>query len=227
MTLSLCIVGCGNYARTVVEEVRDVDGVELLFASRDVEKAKRFSEEFGGAGHFGSYEVAARDPRVDAMYFFTPHDLHLDNARLAARHFKHILMEKPIARTIAEAREMIRVAGEAGVHLMVAENYRFLPAVEKCKELLEQGAIGDLRLVQYQHEGYAEQTGWRTSVEATGGGVFIDGGIHAINAIVNLGGLPTEVYAAVPSKALRTEGEDGIVVTFRLPGGARGPPELL
>ena len=148
MTLSLCIVGCGSFARTVVEEVLGVEGVNLLFASRDAGKARAFSDEFGGVGHFGSYEDAARDPRVDAMYFFTPHDLHLDNARLAARHSKHILMEKPIARTIAEAREMISIAAEAGVRLMVAENYRFLPAVEKCKELLADGVIGDLRMVQ-------------------------------------------------------------------------------
>ena len=222
MTLSLCIVGCGSFARTVVEEVLGVEGVDLLFASRDAGKARAFSEEFGGVGHFGSYEDAARDPRVDAMYFFTPHDLHLDNARLAARHSKHILMEKPIARTIAEAREMISIAAEAGVRLMVAENYRFLPAVEKCKELLADGVIGDLRMVQYQHEGYAEQIAWRTSVESTGGGVFIDGGIHAVNAIVNIGGLPTEVFAAVPPKTLETEGEDGIVVTMRLPGDAVG-----
>ena len=122
-------------------------------------------------------------------------------------------MEKPIARTIAS---------EAGVRLMVAENHRFLPAVAKCKELMDQGAIGELRLVQYQQEGFAEQIAWRTSVAAMGGGVLIDGGIHAVNAIVNIGGLPTEVFAAAPPKTLDTEGEDGIVVILRLPGGVVG-----
>ena len=224
MTLALCIVGCGSYARSVLEDIHDMtEDVELFYASRDIEKAKGYLDTFGGAGCFGSYEEAAGDTRVEALYFLTPHDLHLENALLAARHRKHILVEKPIARTISEGRQMVQAARDAGVRLMVAENYRFLPTVEECKRLMEQGAIGDLRLIQVQSEAYAETSGWRTSAAITGGGRFIDGGIHSVDAMVNLGGLPERVYAAVPPRVLQTgDGEDGLVITAHLPGGALG-----
>ena len=224
MKLSLCIVGCGGYARTLLEEIGDVSGeVELFFASRNAEKARSYCETFRGAGFFGTYEEAASDPRVGALYFLTPHQLHLKNALLAARHSKHLLVEKPIARTISEAREMIHAARAAGVRLMVAENYRFLTTVGRCKQLMAQGVIGDLRLLQIQAEGYLKPTGWRASATFMGGGALIDGGIHYVDVLVNLGGFPEGIYATAPPRAFPdSEAEDGMVITLQLPGGAVG-----
>ena len=224
MRLSLCIVGCGNYAKTVLRDIHDMtEELELFFASRDLNKAREYCEAFGGSGYFGSYEEAASDPRVDALYFFTPHNLHLENALLAARHSKHILMEKPLALTIDESKEMIKAASDADVKLMVAENYRFLPAVQKCNDVIKQGFIGKPRLIQIQVESYRAATNWRTSAEITGGGSFIDGGIHFVNMLVNLGGFPHHVYAAMPPKVFRdADGEDGIVLIAHLPGGGVG-----
>ena len=177
----------------------------------------------GGAGFFGSYEETVSDPKVASVYFLTPHHFHLENALLAARYSKHILMEKPIACTIEESTKMIRASRDAGVRLMVAENYRFLPDVERCKEIIGEGAIGDLRLVQIQAEGFGEPTGWRLDPEMAGGGRFIDGGIHYVDILLNIGGFPEGVYAARPPQVFRDlEGEDGLVMTARLPGGAVG-----
>ena len=156
------------------------------------------------------------------MYFFTPHDLHLNNTRLAARHGKHVLMEKPIARTVPEAKELIEVAQDAGVKLMVAENFRFLPLVDKTKELVAKGAIGELRVVQAQHEGYdAGSVGWRTSIARNGGGRLIDGGVHYIDIMLNLAGFPESLYAVIeePKVLPGHEGEDGVLITARLPNG--------
>ncbi|MCH7746137.1 MAG: Gfo/Idh/MocA family oxidoreductase, partial [Chloroflexi bacterium] len=175
------------------------------------------------SGYFGSYEEAASDPRVDALYFFTPHNLHLENALLAARHSKHILMEKPLALTIDESTEMMKAASDAGVKLMVAENYRFLPAVQKCKDIIKQGYIGNLRLIQIQAESYRAATNWRTSAEIVGGGSFIDGGIHYIDVLVNLGGFPDRVYAVKPPQVFRNVGgEDGMVLVAHLSDGGVG-----
>ena len=109
---------------------------ELYFASRRPEKARQYCREYGGAGYFVSYEEAATDRRVDALYFVTHHHVHLDNVRLAAAASKHVLVEKPISRTMPEGKEMVRVARQAGVRLMVAENHRFLNSVGRCKELM-------------------------------------------------------------------------------------------
>jgi predicted dehydrogenase len=224
MALSMCVVGCGGYARSVLDAVAGMtDEFSLYFASRDEARAKQYCEEYGGSGYFGSYEDAASDPRIESMYFFTPHDLHLENARLAAENGKHVLMEKPIARTIAEAEELICAPHEADVRLMIAENYRFLPGVDRAKELMAAGEIGDLTAINIRHAGFYRPGGWRRSQERTGGGVFIDGGIHPVDIMVNVGGFPERVSAQFPIKIhMDSEGEDGIVMMARLPGGVVG-----
>lgn len=224
MALSLCFVGCGGYAARVAQDLGDArQELTLYFASRDAKKAKEFSDAYGGAGWFGSYEEAAADPRVEAIYFVTPHHLHLAGVQMAAKNRKHILMEKPIARTVPEAEQLIRTAKDAEVTLMIAENYRFTPTIAKCKELIGQGLIGDLRLVQIQREGYSEAKSWRADTALSGGGRFIDAGIHDMDAIVNLGGFPSRIYAATPRQVFPGQtGEDGMVLTAHLPGGAVG-----
>jgi predicted dehydrogenase len=224
MKLSLCVMGCGGYARLVLRDIHDLtNDFDFYFASRDEAKAKAYCEEYGGAGYFGSYEAAVQDPRVDAVYFFTPHHVHLENALLATQHSKHILMEKPIARTVEESRHMIEAARDAGIRLMVAENYRFLPAVQKCKEVMQAGNIGDLRLINIQAEGFRAPEEWRLHSELTGGGVFIDGGIHFVDILLYLGGFPERVYAAMPPQVHKaSEGEDGIAMMARLPCGSVG-----
>jgi len=69
MKLGLCVVGCGAFARTFAQAMQSVrDEVELFFASRDVERARTYAATFGGSGVFGSYEAAAADPRVEALW---------------------------------------------------------------------------------------------------------------------------------------------------------------
>jgi predicted dehydrogenase len=228
MKLGLCIVGCGGYARSVLNEISDMtDQFQFFFASRDLKKAERYSDDYGGAEAFGTYEEAAADPRVDALYFFTPHHVRLENVELAARHAKHVLIEKPIARSLSEALSMVDVARQAGIKLMVAENFRFLPSVAKAKQIIDQepGAdtIGDLRMIEIRLEYHSAPTGWRTSSELVGGGMFIDSGIHLVDMLVNLGGLPEQVHAVqLPEVFSDVAGEDGLLLTARLPGGAVG-----
>ena len=226
MKLSLCIVGCGRYAGVVLNEIQDMtDEFDFYFASRDLSKAKSYCERFGGIDYFGSYEEALSDTRVQAAYFFTPHHTHLENMELAAHHGKHVLMEKPIARTIKESQALVKTAQDGGVQLMVAENYRFLHSVRRAKSMIDTGtlgSIGDLRLIDIKVEAFRPPSSpWRYDATLTGGGSFIDAGIHYIDLIVNLGGMPTQVYAASPTKVhRRSEGEDGLVLVANLPNDA-------
>ena len=221
MRLPLCIAGCGGYASSVLSRVHDMtDDFEFFFASRDGDKARAYSEEFGGSGYFGSYEEAAADPQVEALYFFTPHNLHLENALLAARHSKHVLMEKPIAPTVDESKTMIAATRDAGITLMVAENWRFLDTAIKAKELIANGAIGEVTQVHMVSERLAPSCGWRANLAERGGGVLIDGGIHYVDLLVNLGGLPRSVYAASsPHLSDNAEGEAAVSFVATLPGG--------
>jgi predicted dehydrogenase len=224
MKLGLCVVGCGAFARTFAQAMQSArDEIELFFASRDVERARAYAETFWGSGVFGSYEAAAADPRVEALYLCTPHHLHREHVAMAAQARKHILVEKPIARTLAEAQAMIALAQEAGVTLMVAENYRFMAAVRQCKALIDSGAVGDLRLVQLHEEAPFRPAQWRNCRDLNGGGVFIDGGIHKVDILLYLAGKPERLYAApLPPGLPGLEAEDGVVVTTRSASGVVG-----
>jgi len=118
---------------------------------------------------------------------------------------------------------MIAAAQKAGVTLMVAENYRFMPAVRHCKELIDGGAVGDLRMVQLQEEAPFHPARWRNSRDLNGGGVFIDGGIHKVDILLYLAGKPERIYAVpLPPGRAGLEAEDGIVVTTQSARGVVG-----
>ena len=201
MKFGLCVLGCGAFSRTFSAAIKEeLDATDLYFASRNAERAEAFAAEFGGIGSFGSYESAVADSRVDGVYICTPHHLHLQHARLAAAAGKHILLEKPLARTAVEAQAIVDAAGAGGVTLMVAENYRFMPPVQAAKEIVDRGDMGELRLIQLQEDFPFQPEEWRNDAEANGGGVLIDGGIHKLSLLAYLAGSPSEVYAAeVPS----------------------------
>ena len=224
MSLKLCVVGCGDFARIFASEMQSIAGeVDLFFASRDAQRAARYAADFNGKASFDSYEAAAADHNVEAMYLCTPHFLHKEHVALAAAAGKHILVEKPIARTMEEAEAIIETAQRANVTLMVAENYRFMAVVRRAKELIDNGALGELRLIQLQEEYGFQPSQWRTSRELNGGGVLIDGGIHKIDILLYLVGRPRDVYATALPKVLdESEGEDGVVVVTHSNTGAVG-----
>ena len=197
--------------------------IDLYFASRDLGQAQEYASRFDGRDAFGSYEAAVADPRVEAVYVCTPHHLHREHASLAFRAGKHVLVEKPIAGTLADAEAMVREADAAGVTFMVAENFRFLPPVQEAKRLIGQGRVGRVRLIQLHEQFPFKPGGWRSRAELNGGGVLIDGGIHKLSAVSYLVGQPNEVYAReVPPSQPGLEAEDGAAVMTRDAGGAVG-----
>ena len=224
MPLGLCVVGCGDFARTFAQAMRMLPGeVRLFFASRDAKRASEYAHAFNGAGSFGSYEEAAADPDVEAMYICTPHYLHRDHVAMAASAGKHILVEKPIARTPDEGRAIIDAAGAAGVTLMVAENYRFMAPARRAKALIDDGVIGHLRLIQLQEEALFSPGRWRNHRDLNGGGVFIDGGIHKVDLLRYLAGTPEHIYALeLPRATPGLDAEDGLVMMTRSARGVVG-----
>ena len=199
--VGLCIVGCGDIAKAHASSLQQKSKrVDLYFASRTREKAAQYAEAYGGLDAFGSYQAAAEDPRVDSLLFCTPHSLHRENAEMAASCGKNILMEKPIATTVDDAIAMQKAAERAGVKFMVSENFRYMPVVRACADMLNQGAIGTLRSLHFQAFGYYLPQEWRRSLKMRGGGSLIDGGIHYVAALRVLGGMTDWVSAATPPK---------------------------
>ena len=224
MSLGLCVLGCGSFAGVFAESMAPLAGeVDLYFASRDLARARQYAARYHGIDAFGSYAAAAADPRVDAVYVCTPHHLHLEHVALAAGRGKHVLVEKPIAATLADAEAIVERAQSAGVNLMVAENYRFLSPVQQAKELVDQGRLGQVRLIQLQEQYPFQPSGWRNQADQNGGGVLIDGGIHKASLLAYLSGRPNRVFAQrVPPGRPGLDAEDGVVVMTQSAAGVVG-----
>jgi UDP-N-acetyl-2-amino-2-deoxyglucuronate dehydrogenase len=195
----------------------------LIFASRDLERARVYARRFRGLAAYGSYEAALADPRAAGAVICTPHDRHLADARLAFAAGKHVLVEKPIARTLQEADELIAAGEASGRVVMVAEQFRFMPAFRRLKALLAAGALGELREIHLSARGLFGRSGWRLRADLAGGGALIDGGIHYVHALRWWGGGVRRVFALRPPQTFHAlGGEDAVALLAELAGGAVG-----
>lgn len=222
MGSALVVLGCGRIALRHAAAARRL-GWPLIFASRDPGRARTYARRFRGLAAYGSYEEALADPRGGAAVVCTPHDRHLPDTRLALAAGKHVLVEKPIARTLEEADEMIAAAERAGRVLMVAEQFHFMPAFRRVKGLVHDGALGALRELHLVGRGFRRNPGWRQLAESTGGGALIDGGIHYVHNLRWWGGPVRHVFALRPPQTvLSWGGEDAINMLAQLANGAVG-----
>jgi predicted dehydrogenase len=143
-----------------------------------------------------------------------------------ARAGKHILCQKPLARTIAECDAVIAAAHDAGVTLFYAEIMRTLPAAVAARRAIEAGRIGMLIGVQatYAHWQGGEylSTSWRYDPRVTGGGQLLDGGIHYIDMLLQIGGPIQAVSCAITRFRPELGGEDTAVLNARFAGGQLG-----
>jgi predicted dehydrogenase len=219
---ALVVLGCGWIARRHAAAARRL-GVPVVFASRDAARAAAYAREFRGIAAVGSYEAAMAHPRAAAVLVCTPHDRHLVDVLAALSAGRHVLVEKPIARTVAEADAMIEAAARADRVLMVAENVRWMPAFRRVRALLDAGVLGALRELHLVARGLRRHVGWRAAEERMGGGTLIDGGIHYVHLLRWWGGEVCSVHALRPPPTLPDfEGEDAISLLATLDGGPLG-----
>ena len=177
------ILGCGKIANKLAEAVTAVENAELAaVGSRTREKAEAFADEHGAANRHGSYESLVADPIVDVVYVATPHPMHRENSILALEADKPVLCEKPFTVTTAEAVEVVETAERKGLFLMEAMWTRFLPPVRRIRELLEDGAVGEVRMVQAD---FGFRSGWdpagRLLNPDLAGGGLLDVGVYTLS----------------------------------------------
>lgn len=175
----------------------EISQVEAI-ASRSSEKAEVAAAKLGIPRAYGSYRELFADPEIEAVYVPLPNKLHPEWTKAAAAAGKHVLCEKPLAMTSVEAREMIDACDEAGVLLMEAFMYRLHPMWVKTKELVDSGAIGELRSVQTIFSYFNVDPANIRNIPEVGGGALYDIGCYAVNvARMLFASEPTEVKASV------------------------------
>jgi len=218
----LVVVGCGRIALRHAAAARRLR-IPLIFASRDAERARRYARMFGGVAGYGSYAEALADRRAVGAIICTPHAHHLADARAAFMAGKHVLLEKPLARTLEEADAIIAAAAAAGRILMIAEQFHFMPAFRRVKAVVDAGRLGALRELHLIARGFGAVRGWRLAAQMAGGGALIDGGIHYVHNLRWWGGEVRRVMALRPPQTVMAmEAEDAISLLAELAGGVLG-----
>jgi predicted dehydrogenase len=189
------ILGTGAIAHAFVSDLRLTEsGLVSAVGSRSQGSADLFAEEFGIEGRHASYESLAADASVDVIYVATPHPMHRDNAILALRAGKPVLVEKPFAMNAAEAAEIVEVAREKRLFAMEAMWTRFLPHIAVVRDWLAQGVLGEIVSVTADHgQWFAEDAGFRLFAPELGGGALLDLGIYPVSFASMILGTPNRV----------------------------------
>ena len=220
--IKLCLVGCGMIGRIHAQAcLKRRDDIELYVCDSNEDTARWTGEEFGAAGVFTDYERALSDPRIDAVDLCLPHHLHAAFTLAAFDAGKHVLLEKPMANSLAEADSIIEAANKAERALAVSENFRFEPAIRRAVEIIERGDIGRPFLIMIQEMSFTVEItahmrayDWRRRESTGGGGVLFDRGVHLMATVNQLGGPVKSVYALTQSPAETWEVDETSVVTF-------------
>lgn len=213
------ILAPGNIAKRFAQGVQALpDATVVAAGSRAKEKADAFSDALGIPNRYGSYEALVADPEVDIVYVASPHPFHKEHTLLALNAGKPVLCEKPFTINAAELEEVVRVAREKKLFLMEGMWSRYFPAMVRVRELLAEGAIGEVRLLEADF-------GFRAGVNpegrlfnpALGGGALLDVGVYVVSLASMLLGTPDRIAS------LATLGETGVdeqsAMLFGYPNG--------
>lgn len=142
------VIGPGKIAHRFARALQVVDDGEVYaVASREAQRAQAFATQYGASRAYSSYEELVEDPRVDGVYIATPHRFHHQNAMLCLTVGKPVLCEKPLTVNAEETKTLIETARTRGVFLMEALWTRYLPIYRQVRRWLDEGRIGDPRLL--------------------------------------------------------------------------------
>jgi predicted dehydrogenase len=230
-TIRWGIIGCGD-----VTEVKSGPGFQKASHSTLVavmRRSERLARDYAERHEVGRwYDDAPKliqDPEVDAIYVATPPSSHKQYTLMGAEAGKPVYVEKPMALDFGECQEMITACQIAGVPLFVAYYRRALPRFLKIKELVDSGAIGDVRCVSvslYQPPGKeslnsSEHT-WRVVPEISGGGLFVDLASHTLDFLDHVFGPIVSVKGYAANQVGRYEAEDIVTGAFQFESGVHG-----
>lgn len=214
------ILATGKIAHSFARDLALVPDAELVaVGSRSSENARAFADTYGAAAAHASYEDLVADPSVDVIYIATPHSMHLANSRLAFTAGKHVLCEKPLTLTAADAQEMVRLAAEHDRFLMEAMWMACHPVIRELAASIRAGRFGVPRQLH-------AELGFRVNADATdrmlspalGASTLLDMGIYPLTfAHLMLG----EAEALSANAVLSDGGIDlDVALSGRYPGGA-------
>lgn len=243
MTLKIGLIGCGSIMSPHIEGWKGVSDRAEVVAVADVsqEAMVRASAQLGHPVQmFSDYRELLEQPEIDAVDIALPHHLHCEVIIDAAQAGKHLMTEKPLCLNLDEAAQIAAAVRSAGITMMAAHNQLFFPSVLQAKQMLMQGDLGKLYMIQsYDCSarrrplslnkatwGQAQPAfgdGWRSDPAKMGGGEYIDTGYHPTYRLLFLAGKePREVSAVMGTYRMPLQEEDSASVQVKFDDGMMG-----
>lgn len=227
--LRIGVLSCAHpaHAASYMYWLSQQPGVEVVaIYDEDTVRAQRFGERFGIARLYDSPAPILEDADIDAVVVCSPTNQHASLVIAAAEAGKHVLCEKPIATTLADARAMIDACTAANVQLHIPFTCRFYPTVQKAKALVADGSLGEVQGMVGYNRGIPPlppaYPDWITSPEEAGGGALIDHSVHVTDAMRYLTGAEVTSVSAETGTlfAPSLEVDDAALLLLRFDNGA-------
>jgi predicted dehydrogenase len=220
MLPGVAIVGCGLIGR---KRATALEGARLVACADTVpERASALAREAGGAVALDRWQEAIDRPDVDLVVVATTNDSLTPIATAAIEAGKHVLIEKPAARTVAELDRLIAAAEGRNLRVRVGFNHRYHPALREARQLVDRGALGPLMFVRGRY-GHGGRVGydreWRADPAKAGGGELIDQGVHLIDLAGWFLGSFTDIHGVATTYFWDMPVDDNAFMTLRTAAG--------
>jgi predicted dehydrogenase len=215
------------YTRTLHSQ-RNRDRVHVVY-SRSRERADGFAAENGVPHALTDLEAAIAHPETDTVVIGLPNHLHLETVELCAKHGKHVLCTKPLARSAAEAKQMLDIVEGAGLFGGYLEDLVYTPKTLKAVAAVEAGQIGTVTWARSRETHPGPHSAWFWDAGQAGGGAVVDLGCHCIEIIrsyMGKGNRPREVMAWTDTLVHPIEAEDNAIALIKFESGAIGQFEV-
>ena len=225
-TVNFAILGAGmvaEYHLNAIQECADLGARLVGVGHYNPARYEEIAQRFGAPAR--AYDELLADPEVDAVCICTPSGQHAQQAIAAASSGKHVLVEKPMALSLADADAMIAACRKNGVQLGVCLQRRAEPLFRRVHDAIHGGDLGEITLgvvtmPYFRDEPYYAQADWRGTWEMDGGGVLMNQGIHIVDLLLWFLGDPVDVHAFADSRHRSVEIEDTAGAVLRFGNGA-------
>ena len=223
MSTGVALIGLGMWGGRIAAAAARA-GLEVVTCfARDASARTAFAAAHGCAAAASAAEAIAH-PEVGGVLIVTPNDTHLELGLLAARHGRHVFVEKPIADTVAAAGQLRDACAATGVTLMAGHGFRRLGAARRVRELIDEGALGRVVLAEatFSLPGKLPPTAWRAHRARTAGGPLMQLGIHHVDTLCSWLGPIASSTGRFAHVATEADIDDVGVVTLEFASGALG-----
>jgi 1,5-anhydro-D-fructose reductase (1,5-anhydro-D-mannitol-forming) len=220
------LVGASNIARQyMIKAINAQPDAEVIgVVSSNQERGAAFAAEQDVPRHYDSLGALLADSDIDCVYISTTNEHHHDQTIAAAKAGKHVLCEKPLALTLADAQEMVAACRKAGVVMATNHHLRNAGLHRRMRDLIEKGTVGEILAVRVFHAVFLPEflQGWRIDSAAAGGGVVLDITVHDADTVRFVtGDNPTEVTAMTATHGMGKSGlADTVMGVMRMKQGA-------